>query len=208
MVLIIPFLIPKFSRITAATGPIELVVQEALEMTSSPLYFSSFTPSKKVWMSPSPEVGAETITRRAPARMCMGAPPSFVKNPRAFKNAIHFELFPGKLGRVFLCQYRNFLFVHLNITFPPLYVPFINAVGCVVFEQMSEGLRVRQIVDRHDFQTFFLEGDFKCGPANAAKSVDSDSDFSHNFCDLSFPRKRESRECVAGSRIQSGMTLN
>ena len=72
---------PSSSSRTFIIGAIQLVVQEALEIISSPASTtSSFTPSTTV-LAPSPLAGAEITTFFAPALMCARASSGLVKNP-------------------------------------------------------------------------------------------------------------------------------
>src|SRR5919107_2504920 len=77
----IPRSIPTLSWSTRATGPRQLVVQDAFEMTwwFSGSYASSFTPSTSV--TSGSVAGALMITFFAPASRCLAASSRFVKKP-------------------------------------------------------------------------------------------------------------------------------
>ena len=76
-----PFTMPKVSFSTLATGPRQLVVQDALEtiLWFFGSYLSSFTPITIVRSSPL--AGAEMMTFFAPASMCALALSASVKRP-------------------------------------------------------------------------------------------------------------------------------
>src|SRR6266536_2421138 len=76
-----PRSMPKASSSTLAIGTTELVVQDALEMTSwlAGSYLPSLTPITMV--TSSPLAGAEMITLRAPASRCWAALSRSVKRP-------------------------------------------------------------------------------------------------------------------------------
>jgi hypothetical protein len=80
-VVICPFTMPKESFSTLATGPRQLVVQDALDTIRwfFGSYLSSFTPITIVMSSPL--AGAEMMTFFAPASMCALALSASVKRP-------------------------------------------------------------------------------------------------------------------------------
>src|SRR3954466_8309639 len=78
-VVIRPRLMPHLSFITLASGARQLVVQEALEMMASPLYFWWLTPNTNIGVSSLD--GADMITFFAPALMCFCAPSLVRKMP-------------------------------------------------------------------------------------------------------------------------------
>src|SRR3954470_14659953 len=83
-VVIRPSARPKLSSMTLATGARQLVVQEALEtiLCFDGSYLSEFTPMTSVGTSSSLAlVGAERITRLAPALRWLVAPSRSVKRP-------------------------------------------------------------------------------------------------------------------------------
>src|SRR5215831_6676611 len=81
MVVIRPLTMPKLSASTLAIGATQLVVHEALEITSwcCGSYLSSLTPITIVMSSPL--AGAEMITFRAPAVRCAAAASREVNRP-------------------------------------------------------------------------------------------------------------------------------
>src|SRR4051812_22890337 len=78
-VVIRPRLMPHLSFSTLASGARQLVVQEALEITASPLYFLWFTPNTNIGVSSLD--GADRMTFFAPAAMCFCPPSSVRKMP-------------------------------------------------------------------------------------------------------------------------------
>src|SRR3989338_5435907 len=76
------FSIPTTSSRIAITGEAALVVQEAFEVILQSARDSSLTPISTVLQSLfSPLIGAETMTRLAPAAICCAAPSALAKNP-------------------------------------------------------------------------------------------------------------------------------
>src|SRR3990167_4625076 len=98
MVVSAAFSTPKFLSIIEVMGAMELVVQEALEITLNCLIFFSFTPMRNVGTSPSPLAGAETMTDLAPAFKCMAASLFLTNRPVHSKTTSTLSFFQGSFS--------------------------------------------------------------------------------------------------------------
>src|SRR3989338_4998661 len=96
MVDIMAFFIPNLSCRTAATGAMQLVVQEALDTICCLEYLSLFTPIIKVGVTPLSLLGAEITTFFAPARRWAAAFSEVVNLPVDSKTTSTSKSFHGK----------------------------------------------------------------------------------------------------------------
>ena len=187
MVVINPRLIDEFVIATLAAGARPLVVQEAFDMTwcLAGSYLSSLTPSTTVRSSPS--AGDEMITFLAPPLvMWFSAPltvftflidaiflysekpvPSMtISTPRSPQGIL--------AGSVSLKAFTGLPSISIRLR-PLSTVPVEATVVRVVFEQVSHGGQITDVVESHYFQLIrmMFPDCLDHLPANAAKPVNA-----------------------------------
>src|SRR3989338_3967916 len=94
---------------TAATGVMQFVVHDALEIIGWSLYFSSLTAIINVGVVPSSFVGAEMITFLAPARRCAPAKSELVNRPVDSKTTSTDKSRQGNMAGSFSAKIGNLL---------------------------------------------------------------------------------------------------
>ena len=165
-------------------GAMQFVVQEALEMTACFLgsYLSALTPITTVASAgSSPFAGAEMITLLAPASRCLAAPARVGKRPVELDHHVDLELRPRKLGGVDLRKRPHPERPSHSRSRPSAcgHGPRKAPEDRVVAQQVGQGVRVDEVVDRDDFKVgVLLVGGAQHAATDAAKTVDGYS-YSH-----------------------------
>jgi hypothetical protein len=103
---------------------------------------------------------------------------SLAKHTGGFHHDVYPQLAPGQFGRVTLGKHLNFLTIDDQIASPDLHLARKTAIVRVVFQQLSIGLRVEEVVDSYHLDGFriVLSYSLEDLTSNATESVDTDFD--------------------------------
>ncbi|MNC33717.1 hypothetical protein D3C75_821210 [compost metagenome] len=91
----------------------------------------------------------------------------------AFQNDLNAQVAPRKLFRLSVGQNLNFLAVYLEETVMHFNVTVESALSCIIFQQMSQLLRVSQVVDCNNFDSFYFLNATECQTADTSKTVNA-----------------------------------
>ena len=172
---------PKLSLRTLASGPRQLVVQEALEMMwcAAGSYRSSLTPITMV-MSSSGGGGGDQDLLGAGVDVLLRVG-GLGEEAGGLDDDVHAQLAPGQLGGVALGQDLDGLAVDDDVAVLDLDAGRQAAGDGVVLEQVGERLGAGEVVDRDDLQVCALcQGGAEVVAADPAEAVDANTS-SHVF---------------------------
>ena len=181
---------PKLSCSTLATGARQLVVQLALlTYFISAVSLSSFTPSTQV-RSGASLAGALSTTRlragldvRVVARLAVLRPAG--EDAGALDDHVDLHVAPRQLGRIPHGQGADLLAVDDQILAVVADRAREAAMRAVVLQQRRQHLVVREVVDRDDLELALAGIQIpKCQPADAAESIDCNSNCHFSSSDL------------------------
>ena len=91
--------------------------------------------------------------------------------PRTFQDHVHVHLPPGKFHRVRFRENRNISPINNNSALPRGNVPIKQSIRRVIFQEMRERFRVRQIIDRNHLNPIAFRQNPESRPPDPSKSV-------------------------------------